>query len=126
MEWYILIFILAALAIFQAIRIGTPLRSVVGWSIVLVLSVPLIAGVLILGLQIFGWLISGDWVSFSALEVLSGVTYLLGLDEGQWWGWLSEPTAWLGVWEILKWLPASGFLIVLSWSLIITVLSFID
>lgn len=59
----------------------------------------LLAGIGLLGWQIFTWLYSGTWVSVSLLDVLAW-----GDPENE---WVRNPTDWIGLWKLLAAVPLS-------------------
>ena len=68
----------------------------------------LLAGLGVLGWQVFGWLSSGEWTSVSLLDFLR-------------WGagpktraWIENPTTWIGWWRVLNWTPVSGILLLVG------------
>ena len=68
---------------------------------------PLLAGVGIIGMQVYGYLQYGEWSPLSAMA----------LAEGR-FPWLDNPQSWLGLHQIvhgfLNWLPVSLFLLLIG------------
>lgn len=65
-------------------------------------GLPLIAGAIVLGWQIYQYLLFGDWISMSVADGLTTV----GL------AWAGNPKSWFGLHEILSWLSLTATLIV--------------
>lgn len=74
-----------------------------------------LAGVSLLGLQIFGYLQSGVWSSFS---VISAGQFLSPMPTE--YTWLYYPASWIGLWKILNQIPASLVMFGIGVSIAIT------
>ena len=72
----------------------------------LIAWVAFVGGAWILGYQTYHWLQSAVWQGISVVQALHLV--MPGNE------WLARPTSWLGVHEALRWLPASGVLLAIS------------
>lgn len=65
-----------------------------------------VGGLWIFGSQVYHWMQSAVWQSFS---VIHGLALVLPGNE-----WVAKPTSWLGVHAALRWLPASGVLLAVA------------
>lgn len=82
-------------------------RSLAGIVVLIGLLVAL-AGLVVLGLQIFGYLKTGNWQPVSTLGVMS-----------PYWPWLDQPRTWFGLHKIIRdmlaLMPFSIALVALGW-----------
>jgi hypothetical protein len=72
----------------------------------LLAGVPFLAGLILIGLQIYGWLRNGDWQSVSAID---GLRFFSSNP------WLLAPQDWIGVHSILSRLPLSVSLLAIGY-----------
>lgn len=75
-----------------------------------------LAGVTILGIQTFAFLMHGEWHPFTAMNLIQ-LAY--SNTSGRWPSWVIEPDTWIGVHAVLSWLPASLSLIIVGFVLVI-------
>ena len=89
-------------------RVGYNIRRFLGGLVVLIGLLVALAGLGVLGLQIFGYLKIGEWKSVSLLSVASPQ-----------WQWLNNPQSWFGLNDILRdaldIMPLSLTLILVGW-----------
>ena len=89
-------------------RVGYNLRRFLGGLVVLIGLLVALAGLGVLGLQIFGYLKIGEWKSVSLLSVASPQ-----------WHWLNNPQSWFGLNDLLRdaldIMPLSLTLVLVGW-----------
>lgn len=71
----------------------------------------IIGGASALAAQVGLYFYSGQWTSWSAINVLSLIEYLIDPVKLP---WLRSPSSWIGMHEILLASPASAFLVLLG------------
>jgi hypothetical protein len=82
--------------------IARAIRNLIG---ALLSGLPFLAGLVLIALQIFGWLRSGEWLP---VNVLVGLSIFWNSP------WIASPQDWIGLHSILSRLPLSGTLIALG------------
>lgn len=60
----------------------------------------LVAGVAVFGFQIYWYLKNGSWMPLSLIDVASKLDV----------AWAQSPNDWVGIWEILNYVPTAAFL----------------
>ncbi len=68
----------------------------------------------VLGLQTYMGFFSGEWLSLSLIDTL--ILISSSIERGV-YPWLLNPTEWIGLHEILSFMPLSGTLILLGFIL---------
>ncbi|HYE21999.1 MAG TPA: hypothetical protein VD998_00230, partial [Verrucomicrobiae bacterium] len=71
-----------------------------------------LAGLFIIGIQIFLWLESGTWTSMSLMDTLL-YSYQNSATETP--TWFLYPDSWIGLHKLLNAIPVSGLLFGLAW-----------
>ncbi len=90
-------------------KINTTWRDRVAAGVAYLIATPfLLAGVGIIGMQVYGYLRYSEWAPFTVMSLLEGSS-----------PWLNNPQSWLGWHEIVygfvDWLPVSLLSLFLGW-----------
>lgn len=75
---------------------------------------PMLVGVAVLVWQVYHWLYTGYWTSFSVLDVHLWASMSAEMSNE----WIQNPTSWLGLWKLLNWLPLSATSIVIGFTIL--------
>lgn len=74
----------------------------------LIVSISIFAGFCVIGYQAYTYLYSGSWTSISVVDGLIAVSWG---DPSLFNEWLRQPNTWIGLHNILNWVPSSVALI---------------